>query len=254
MRNLLFLIYLAFLSSCSTDIVAPCGTDEALYGRVCSEFKMRNNEPVGTVEYAYTDNGNSLVTDFIDPKGRIDRTIRYTFKHGAIVSERETINGSEKTKAYSYNDQDSISSVAYFTGAEIDSIAFCDFENGRRSHVRVQSGNEILRYVEYRYDSDGLLNRCSYFTTDSVLLGYLQYEFFGNNKVRIRKRTPQHLLVHTNNLELNNLNQIEKNVRRSAIGDTVLILTNTFDLQGKLVEKTEVAGNESNSIRYYYYE
>ena len=248
------MVTVVFFTSCSTDVVAPCESNYALFGRICSEFKSRNNTPVGTVDYAYSENGNSLVTDFIDPNGKIERTIRYTFKNGTVVSERETINGEEKTKSYSYDDQDSISSIAYFTGAEIDSIAFCDFENGKRTQVRVQNDDDILRFTDYRYDSDGTLNRISYYSADSNLLGYLQYEFFGNNKVRVKKRTPQHLLIHTDNLELNSSNQIEQNVRRSGVGDTILIETNTYDQLGKLVEKTRDSGFETNSIRYYYYE
>ena len=254
MRNLFFLVGLVFFTSCSTDVVAPCGTNYTLFGRICSEFKLRNEVPVGTVEYIYSENGNSLVTDFIDPNGNVERTVRYTFKDAIVVTERETINGEEKTKSYSYNDHDSISSIAYFTGAEIDSIAFCDFENGKRVQFRVQNGDEILRFDDYRYDSDGTLNRISYFSADSSLIGYLQYEFFGNNKVRVKKRTPQHLLIHTDNIELNSLNQIEQNVRRSGVGDTILVVTNTLDQRGKLVEKTKVAGTETTSIRYYYYE
>lgn len=254
MRNLFFLLGLIFFTSCSTDVVAPCGTDHALFGRICSEFKSRNDVPVGTVDYVYSQNGNALITDYVDPNGNVERTVRYTFKDAIVVTERETINGEEKTKSYSYNDHDSISSIAYFTGAEIDSIAFCDFENGKRVRVRVQVGEEILRFADFRYDSGGTLNRVSNYAADSSLLGYLQYEFYGNNKIRIKKRTPQHLLIHTDNIELNSLNQIEQNVRRSGVGDTILVVSNTFNRQGKLFEKTLVTPSESTSIRYYYYE
>jgi hypothetical protein len=254
MRNLFYLIAMILCSSCTTDLVVPCETDNALFGRICSEFRLKNDDAVGTVDYMYSDGGKSLVTDFIDLNGTVKRTVRYTYKDGLILTERETINGEEKAISYSYNDQDSISSIAYFTGAEIDSIAFCDFDNGKRVKVLVQDGDEILRFEDYRYDFDGTLNRISSYTADSSLIGYHQYEFFDNNKVRVRKKTPQHLLIHTDNIDLNDLNQIEQNVRRSAVSDTILVVTNTFNQLGKLIEKTEVAGFESSSVRYYYYQ
>jgi hypothetical protein len=253
MRRLLYLMGLIFLASCTADVVAPCGTNDELIGRICSEFKSRNDASVGTVDYAYADGGNSLTTDFIAPNGKVERTIRYTFKDGAVLTKRETIDGVEKALSYSFDDQDSISSIAYFTGVVIDSITFCDFENGKRVQIRVQAGDEILRFDDYRYDSDGTLNRISHYSADSSLLGYLEYELFGNNKIRVKKKTPQHLLIHTDNFELNTMGKVEQKIRRSAVGDTLMVVTNTYNQLGKLVEKSRVSGIEANAIRYYYY-
>ena len=243
-----------FLSSCKTDVVVPCGPNEILSGRICSEFRSHNGLPSGTVDYAYSNNGLSLTTDFVDPKGRKLRSIRYTFKNGLILTERETEGGLEKAISYSYNDQDSISSIAYFTGVDIDSIAYCDFENGKRAKVRVQDGTRMIRFEDYRYDSNGTLNRISYFSSDSTLLGYRQFQFFGTQRILIKYRTPEHDLFYSDNLELSSHGLLSQRIRRSAALDTISIITNRYDDTGKLVEKTEESSTDITSIRYYYYE
>ena len=254
MRILGFVFLLLFVSSCKTDVVVPCGANEVLAGRLCSEFRSLNGTPSGTVEYSYSDNGNTVITDFVDPNGKELKTIRYTYKDGLILTQRETEEGLEKAISFSYNDQDSISSIAYFTGVEIDSIVYCDFENGNRIKVRVQDGTQILRFEDYRYDSDGTLNRVSYFSADSTLLRYRQFKFFGTERILIKNRTPDHQLIYSDNLELDSDGHLIQNIRRSATLDTILVITNKYGDLGKLVEKTEESSAGITAIRYYYYE
>ena len=253
MRSLVVGLMIMMVAGCTSDQVVPC-TGDGPFGRTCSEFRTQDGEPIGTVEYRYSNNGNTLVTDYVTPSGSIARTVSFNLKGEQVLNEREIIEGQEKVIAYSYNDIDSVSSIAYFTDQEIDSIAYCEFAGARRVKVRVQDGDEILRWEDYRYDSEGYLNRISYFGGDSTLIRYRQFEFFSNGKMKVIERTAQHVALHTDNIELDILNRPLKSIRRSAGGDTLFSVHFAYGQLGKLVEKTEATPDPTSSIQYYYYE
>lgn len=253
LKNLLLICILA-LGACQTDLLIPCNEVEELTGEICREFIEVNDLPVGTVEYSYDPLKRVNRKTFKNNANSTEKTLSYEYANNRVSAIIESTENASSRIAYGFDEADSLVSVAYFSAGQIDSLLFIGRMGGKRISERLEVSNDVVRFQEYRYrQSDGVLDRISFYTADSVLRFYQQYEFFQDGTERIEKRSTEHLL------------QQKTVIRRNSAGQTTLVeikdpqdepletSTFTYDADGGIICAELVKPEENRKTTYLYY-
>jgi hypothetical protein len=250
----LLIICALFLAACQTDLVIPCNHVEGLAGRVCREFVEVDESPVGTVEYEYDTLNRVRVRAFRNNDNSTQKTLTYEYAESSISAVYESVGNTERRTAFGYDTQDSLISVAYFSVGQIDSILFIDRIAGKRIAERLEVWDTLVYFQEYRYrQSDGILDRISFYASDSVLRFYHRIEFFQDGSERIEKRSKDHLLEEQTVIRRNEAGQITlievKNPQAEPISSTSFL----YDAEGNITcsEVSQIANFRKTTYLYY---
>lgn len=248
------LIIALFLIGCQTDLLIPCDGPEILSGEICREFVEVDNNPVGTVEYSYDSVNRIRTRTFRSTDDAAEKTLTYSYSDNLLVSISEEVNGAITETAYGYNEMDSLISVAYFSEGQIDSIRFIDRIGEKRERERLEVNGAMQSSKEYRYrQSDGILDRVSFYDSANDLLFYHRFEFFQDGSERIELRTTDHILVFKTVIRRNDSGHLTL-VEVKDPQDGPLRTTNfIYDAEGRIINTEFVSEAESRKTTYLYY-
>lgn len=253
LKNLVPIICL-FLAGCQTDLLIPCNGPDSLNGEICREFVEVDYNPVGTVEYTYDSLNRVQSRVFRSTGNSIQKTITYNYSGSNLVSIEEEVNGLSSITAFGFNELDSLVSIEYFSGGQIDSILFIDRPGEKREAERLEVDGIIQWSKEYRYrQSDGILDRVSFYNSASSLLYYDRYEFFQDGSQRIEKRSADHVLVNKTVIRRNEAGDPTLVEVKDPLDMTIRITDLIYDADGRITSTERIENLEIRKTTYLYY-
>lgn len=253
LKNLVPVICL-FLAGCQTDLLIPCSGPDSLNGEICREFVEVDDNPVGTVEYTYDALNRVQSRVFRNTGNSIQKTITYSYTQNNLASVEEEVNGLSSITAFGFNEMDSLVSVAYFFQGQIDSILFIDRLGEKREAERLEIDGVTHWTKEYRYrQSDGILDRVSFYDSTSSLLYYDRYEFFQDGSQRIEKRSADHLLVNKTVIRRNQAGNPTLVEVKDPLDIPIRTTNFVYDADGRKTSAELIVDLEVRKTTYLYY-
>ncbi len=255
-RKFVFLISaIALFSSCNTDELSPCDSNQEMKGLLCKEYRHQKGEAIGYLSYFYNSKNQIVRTEYNTTKGATKKYVLFEYEGENLVKEAAFKPNGEMLRetTYSYNSDNSVSDINHAeNGTNVLRRVF-EYQNTILTR-ETEFSNELLdNYITYQYFSDdGQLYKKSYYDEASQLISYTTHEYFDNLKIRYNHYSANHNFTGYDIEHYNGDNTIQKFVSYNSQGEIVSTVKYEYD-QLNLLTRSESLDSNDNIESYTVY-
>jgi len=181
----LLLLITIFLISCEKDPLINCNCTLPYKDMLCKTYLFENDKCVGYIDYSYNTQLQKETEDYLSVKGKVEKTISYTYNSLGFISEKKvnTISPAKTERiSYTYNTSGKLEKLEQLENEVlIKSKTFLYNDSSKLQQIKIYSNGVIDSLISFEYDCDGKLWRESFFNKDSSLSSYQIHQFYFND-------------------------------------------------------------------------
>ena len=189
LSSCIVLLIVALFYSCQKDSLMNCNCTLPAKDMLCKTYLFNNEVCIGYIEYAYNAQLQKETETYKSVKGKIEKTISYTYNNAGFISEMiiETRSPEKKERiSYVYNLTNKIENIEIFDDETLIKSKLYAYNNSNElQQTKIISGGVLDTLISFEYDVEGKLWRESFYNSDSLLSSYQIHQFYFNGIERV---------------------------------------------------------------------